>query len=391
MEGERQYWKDHLAHFSPLPLPSFHSSSSAARGLDVVSYTTSINTATLDKAAAAAGVSPQVVVQTAYALVLGSYLGTRDVCFGAVFAGRSVEVEGVEEVVGPCIATLPVRVDVSGKVGGVKDVLQEMGRVMRRHMENEALGLREIQGLVESEGGVFDSLVIWQQSLAGDGDEGGKKRKVELVKSRDYLEFALTLEVTPGSGRGMVRFDANYQTSLFPREMIEVLLKQVEGVVLGMIGAGLESTVEECFGGVQEGVMAVSEGGAEVGQVSANIGEVAEKDVAYPRGKGRVNKIARLVTGRDDVEVSTQTSIGGKVRGWIGHVGAGVKVLVVAPETDDVVLLPLGAEGELCLFSPLISEATEGGGGEDGESELLEGATFLTHPVHGRLLRTGDL
>ncbi|KFY83351.1 hypothetical protein V500_10084, partial [Pseudogymnoascus sp. VKM F-4518 (FW-2643)] len=115
MEGERQYWKDHLAHFAPRALPSFHASSSAARGLDVVAYTTGIETAGLERAAMGAGVSPQVVVQTAYALVLGSYLGRGDVCFGAVFAGRSVEVEGVEEVVGPCIATLPVRVDVSGK------------------------------------------------------------------------------------------------------------------------------------------------------------------------------------------------------------------------------------------------------------------------------------
>ncbi|KFX96743.1 hypothetical protein O988_05187 [Pseudogymnoascus sp. VKM F-3808] len=95
LESQKQYWKDHLAHFSPRSLPSFHATSEAPRGLDTVAYTTSLSTAALDKAAAAAGVSSQALVQTAYALVLARYLGTADICFGSVFSGRSAaEVEG---------------------------------------------------------------------------------------------------------------------------------------------------------------------------------------------------------------------------------------------------------------------------------------------------------
>lgn len=414
-ERERQYWKDHLAHFAPRALPSFHASSSAARGLDIVNYTTSISNSALEKSAAAAGVNSQALIQTAYAMVLARYLGTGDVCFGAVFAGRAAEVGGVEEVVGPCIATLPVRVDVGGggggKVRGVKvgEVVAEMGRVMRRHMENESLGLREIQGLVgdgdgAGAGGVFDSLVIWQQSLADDDDDEGqvggegvsagkeKKKRVELVRARDYLEFALTLEVTPNSGRGSgsdggkVRFDANYQTSLLPRAMIEVMLRQIEGVVLGMIGGGLEGGVGECFAGVGEGVMAVWEGEVGLGLANGGDEEVA-KDKSCARRDGRANQIARLVTGKRDVEVSMQKSVGGMVRGWIGKVGRGIKVIVVVPEAEGVVVLPIGAEGELCLGGSGASISD----GEGGEGELLEGARFLTHPIHGRLLRTGDL
>ncbi|KFX85862.1 hypothetical protein V490_09361, partial [Pseudogymnoascus sp. VKM F-3557] len=108
LESQKQYWKDHLAHFSPRSLPSFHATSEAPRGLDIVPYTTGISTSALDKAAAAVGVSSQALVQTAYALVLSKYLGTADICFGSVFSGRSAaEVEGIEEIAGPCIATLP--------------------------------------------------------------------------------------------------------------------------------------------------------------------------------------------------------------------------------------------------------------------------------------------
>lgn len=377
LETQKQYWKDHLAHFSPRSLPSFHSSAEAKRGLDVVGYTTSISTAALDKAAAAVGASPQALVQSAYAMVLASYLGTTDVCFGSVFSGRSADVEGIEEIVGPCIATLPVRVDVQGEV---KDVVGAMQRVMRRHMENEALGLREIQGLMEgeSEGGVFDTLVIWQQSLATD-DEGEGRKKVELLRARDYLEFVLTLEVTPGNGgrgAGKVMLDANYQTAVFGREMIEVLLRQIEGVVGSMVGGeGMEGGVGSCFEGVGEEVMALCEGSQEV---SSPNGKLEKSATAAARVNGRVNQIARLVTGRQDVEVSTQRSLGGKVRGFIGKAGRGIKVLVIAPEAEDVVVLPLGAEGELCVSGAAVSGGVDGG-------------RYIQHPVYGDLLRTGDL
>ncbi|KAL5352222.1 hypothetical protein ACLOAV_002169 [Pseudogymnoascus australis] len=368
LEPQKQYWKDHLAHFSPRTLPSFHSTSTVGvvRGLDVVGYTTAISTPALDIAAAKAGVSAQVLVQTAYALVLSGYVGTSDVCFGAVFSGRSVDVEGVEEIAGPCIATLPVRVDVKPQ-GGVGEVVEEMGRVVRRHMENEGLGLREIQGLVEGEGGLFDTLVVWQRSLADDGGEGDDRKKmVQVVRARDYLEFVLTLEVTPDAGRGgKVRLDANYQTAIFGREMIAVLLKQIEGVVLGMIqGNGLEGGVQDLFGAVEEGVMAVYEGVGEVSPLDGANAAAMEKS-PHPRRNGRANQIARLVTANPDAKVSTQLPRAGKVRGCIGRVGKGVRVLVIDPSSADdaLALLPLGAEGELCVSASAVEDVEGEGGG----------------------------
>ncbi|KFY48834.1 hypothetical protein V495_00990 [Pseudogymnoascus sp. VKM F-4514 (FW-929)] len=378
LESQKQYWKDHLAHFSPRSLPSFHATSEAPKGLDIVAYTTSLSTAALDKAAAAVGASSQALVQTAYALVLSKYLGTADICFGSVFSGRSAaEVEGIEEIAGPCIATLPVRVEARGKVG---EVVQEMQRVMRRHMENEALGLREIQAVLEGEGGVFDTLVIWQQSLA-ETAEGEGKKKVEVVRARDYLEFVLTLEVTPQYGKEMgLRLDANYQTAIFSREMVKVLLRQVEGVVAGMIGGKMEGNVESCFENVEVGELAVWEG--EVSSLSERAGKSDDSPIEGSVANRRANAIARLVTGRDE-EVSIQQPLYGKVRGWMGRVGKGVKILVIAPsayseEEGDVVILPLGAEGELCIAGPA------------AEADLA-GAKLITHPVYGKLLRTGDL
>ncbi|KFY63349.1 hypothetical protein V496_04014, partial [Pseudogymnoascus sp. VKM F-4515 (FW-2607)] len=256
-------------------------------------------------------------------------------------------------------------------------------------MENEGLGLREIQGLVGGEGGLFDTLVVWQRSLADDdGGEGDDRKKmVEVMRARDYLEFVLTLEVTPDAGReGKVRLDANYQTAVFGPEMVAVLLKQIEGVVLGMIqGKGLEGGVQDLFGNVEEGVMAVYEGVSEVSPLDGANGEAPTPAAAAmeksPPAKrnGRANQIARLVTGNPDAEVSTQLPRFGKVRGCIGRVGKGVRVLVIDPSSADeaLVLLPLGAEGELCVSASAVED--------------VEGGRAVEHPVYGRLVRTGDL
>jgi len=54
--------------------------------------------------------TPNAVVQGAWALLLGQYSGEPDVVFGAVVSGRHPAVPGVEEMVGLLINTVPVRV-----------------------------------------------------------------------------------------------------------------------------------------------------------------------------------------------------------------------------------------------------------------------------------------
>lgn len=55
--------------------------------------------------------SPTTIIQAAWALVLANYSGTTDIVFGAVLSGRNMaDISGIDDVVGPTIATIPVRV-----------------------------------------------------------------------------------------------------------------------------------------------------------------------------------------------------------------------------------------------------------------------------------------
>lgn len=225
------YWKDHLSQFEPRELPSFHSCHNAPAGLQIASRDTTIPTAKLQATANTFGLSSQSLIQAAYCSILSSYLGTNDVAFGTVFSGRTAAIDGIEDIVGPCLATLPVRIDLD-TVFTAREVAEHIHSVNRRHLENSEVSLRDVRTAVGIDPGVslFDTLVIWQQTLHSADH---KRNNVRLVDSTDYLEFSLTLEITPKSEN--LHFRANYQNSVFSALQINLFLDQLEDVVRAML------------------------------------------------------------------------------------------------------------------------------------------------------------
>jgi hypothetical protein len=241
-----------------------------------------------------------------------------------VFSGRTAPVEGIERIAGPCIATLPVRVDVRTTKGGLDGVVQEINGVLRRHLENDAVSLREIGALAEVEsegktGGLFDSIVVWQQMLGEDsaassasadkGEGEGGKEKVSLVRSRDYLEFALTLEFTPAEE--VVRIDARYKREVFPEEMAEVMVRQIEGLMEDVVGRVHGSVAKGVGKGdgktVEKGLMSILVSGEE--SEEKKVSEDGEKVSIAAKGvkslTATVGDIAALYPTRNALEVVT--------------------------------------------------------------------------------------
>ena len=222
----KDYWRDHLAYLNLSQVPNFHSKKQPTAGPAVTSLHTSLSTSQIETTAKRMCSSPQAVLQAAYALVLSSYLGTADICFGNVFSGRTLPVIGIEDIAGPCIATLPIRVDISTGTT-LQALVQDLNSINRNHLEHSAIPLRDIKqaGGVEPYQPLFDTLLIWQQTLHSYSHT---RDHVSLVGSTDNLEFKLTLEVVPGNGNIEIR--ANYNTALFPKSQIELLLHQVEQI-----------------------------------------------------------------------------------------------------------------------------------------------------------------
>lgn len=249
----KQYWKDHLGALDPRPLPNFHSKNFESNGLAVHQYTSSISTTDVETAARHLNCSSQAIFQAAYAMVLSSYLGSSDVCFGTVFSGRTLPIHGIEDIVGPCLATLPIRVDTSLSLN-FQDLIKEINSINRKHLEHSTVPLRDIKSScgLQPRQHLFDTLMIWQQTLH---TLDHARKCVTLVDTVDNLEFNLTLEVTPGKGNVVLK--ANYRQSIFPEFQIDLLLRQIEGLVKLAVGEQTVTPLENVFNHLGQQVLSI--------------------------------------------------------------------------------------------------------------------------------------
>ena len=160
----KAHWTEVLRDFrGPTPLgmdrpQAAHEVAGAPRERRVV--LSGEQTRALKATAQAWGVTVNVLLQTAWALLLSRYSGEGRVLFGATVAGRSAPVAGMEELVGCFINTLPMVADVAGAAS-----LRGLARALHRQLASlgdfEASPLTAIQGASEVPRGqpLFESII----------------------------------------------------------------------------------------------------------------------------------------------------------------------------------------------------------------------------------------
>ncbi|KAJ5688943.1 hypothetical protein N7462_003335 [Penicillium macrosclerotiorum] len=94
-----------------------------------------------------AGRTMATVVKVAWATVLQEWTGCSDVVFGQLIAARNLLLPGVDEILGPCINTIPVRVHQTLESAGPHDLLQDVQSEHAEGISFETIGWDEmVQG-----------------------------------------------------------------------------------------------------------------------------------------------------------------------------------------------------------------------------------------------------
>ncbi|RAL01226.1 amino acid adenylation [Aspergillus ibericus CBS 121593] len=139
-ERAEAFWKaelkdahlESMATYPPLPSPGYtaNPSGSVCRTFPIRSMT-------------AGGFPVNTKLRLAWAVVQSLYTGSEDILFGAVNIGRSVPVTGVEDMIGPAITTVPVRIQLCTK----RTISQTLAMVQgqwAKCMEVEHVGLQNL-------------------------------------------------------------------------------------------------------------------------------------------------------------------------------------------------------------------------------------------------------
>jgi len=199
-----EFWSDKLREFTaPTPIRLGMVSSAVAVEASVQHFaeTTLIVdadcTAGLRELARREQVTPNVLVNAAWALLLAHYAATEDVVFGASFSGRPAEVGGIESLVGPCVNNIPVRVTVSAECS-LASWLADLQQAQFELAEHQYASLEKIQqwAKIPWRYRLFDSLIVFQNyRVDADARRIGADAKLTLLEAPEATNYPLTLAV----------------------------------------------------------------------------------------------------------------------------------------------------------------------------------------------------
>ena len=230
-EAAQDYWRRLLTTATPCLLPQLNGSPGSEPEQCVQRSTLKTTSQRLVEFALKYHTSQQTVLLTAVSLLLGLYTGSSSVILGLVSSGRHLPVGGIHEVIGPCLSTLPLSIDLS-TVKTVQDLLMYIHHLELDQLEHGALSLRDVLAVtgMASQQTIFDTLFVWQESQTSSKPS---PQLVETIETLDCLDYTLVIEAEPSGNEVIVKL--NYGTGRVSQQQASCFLNQLDQLVDGIV------------------------------------------------------------------------------------------------------------------------------------------------------------
>jgi amino acid adenylation domain-containing protein/non-ribosomal peptide synthase protein (TIGR01720 family) len=214
LEADIGFWTSHLAGLEPCHFPVLNDGvnmSDTEREL----YTLRVEVpelAALQDFCNSTGLTLPNAFHTAWALTLGYYTGTDDVCFGYLVSGRDAALDGSEDAVGPFInmATQRARLGSGGcNQLSLLDLLEAMQQDQLESMPYAQASLAEVQHALNLPGGMalFDTCLSYRRVQNTDKTEASILCE-DLGAIRDPTDYPVSLNIeTDDEGRAAIDLD----------------------------------------------------------------------------------------------------------------------------------------------------------------------------------------
>lgn len=136
----KDYWKERLSGASPHQFPPLPQKGYVTQADSLLEHYVTVPTSAHSKLTLA------TIIRGAWALVSALYMGHTDIIFGETLTGRSAPVHGIEQIEGPMITTIPVRVRLNVD-RPISEFLQAVHAQTVQQIPHEHLGLQNIRRL----------------------------------------------------------------------------------------------------------------------------------------------------------------------------------------------------------------------------------------------------
>lgn len=231
-DAMQDYWKTRLSDFEgthfPSP-PSGHSNN--YRPINIQTARRTIASARPPTGVRATTAS---VLQLAWALTISQYGGLDDVVFGSTVSGRNIPVQGIDDILGPTLATVPLRIALP-RDDKVLDLLEKVHRSNVEVIPFEHMGLQKISGLSSGAAAAcrFQNLLVIQPWNMDEDASAIFGNELEACSDEVVGNYILTIEAIlerHGSVRLVVEHDGDVIPGDFMTKILDQLAHNVEQI-----------------------------------------------------------------------------------------------------------------------------------------------------------------
>ena len=171
------------------------------------------------------------MVRAAWALLLATYTGSDDVLWGETTSGREVPVPGIEDIIGPTIATSPMRLRLNRQIT-VAEYLQQVQRQSSEALPFQFAGLQHVRKLSSDTAAAceFQSLLVMSFGDTMKDPEGGLwDLQSTGTIGTNFFNYALIFNCM--ISKDGIQIEANYDLQVISTWLVQRLLQQFDHIL----------------------------------------------------------------------------------------------------------------------------------------------------------------
>ncbi|KAL9614736.1 MAG: hypothetical protein Q9167_000805 [Letrouitia subvulpina] len=207
------------SHFPSVSTLAIEQSSTS----DVLKYTVQ-----LPKKSTSTGITLPTVIRAAWGILMSAHSGSEDIVFGETMTGRDIPIDGIIDMLGPTLTTVPTRIQVDKSLT-VMQFLQKIHQMATEVLPYQHVGLQHIRRLSEETAMACDFQNLLVIQTAEDQGESKMWNPQSTEVNENFFTYPLVVEC---NADGLsIHVDVHFNDKVISKWHVQRLLYQLESVL----------------------------------------------------------------------------------------------------------------------------------------------------------------
>ncbi|KAI4211729.1 MAG: hypothetical protein LQ351_005503 [Letrouitia transgressa] len=203
---------------------------------DLLKYTVQ-----LPKKSTSTGITLPTVIRAAWGILMSAHSGSEDIVFGETMTGRDIPIDGIIDMLGPTLTTVPTRIQVDNSLN-VMQYLQKIHQMATEVLPYQHVGLQHIRRINEETAMACDFQNLLVIQTAEDRGESKMWDPQNTGVSENFFTYPLVVEC---NADGLcIHIDAHFNDKVISKWHVQRLLYQLESILGQLLSAPSDGTMK---------------------------------------------------------------------------------------------------------------------------------------------------